>query len=95
MSKDGLYYEEAENDVERKAWFSKPCDNVKDHLLPLIKSSFLCYSKGIQEELLECVEERIKSALIRKDPTLINYKKIVTKFVDVAKKNIEKNYLLI
>jgi hypothetical protein len=23
-----------------------------EHLLPLIKTSYLCYSKGIQEELL-------------------------------------------
>jgi hypothetical protein len=32
---------------------------------------------------------------MRKEPTLINYKKIVKKFVSVAKKNTEKNYLLI
>lgn len=54
-SKDKIFYEEAKSDVQRKAWLSKPLYNVPDHLLPPIKASFLCYSKGIQDELLELV----------------------------------------
>ena len=83
-SKENQFYEEAESDVERKKWLSCPYPNVKEHLLPMIKASFLCYSKGIREELLALVEKRIKEASMRKDPTLANYKATVNKFMEKA-----------
>ena len=58
----------------------KPYENVPEHLLPTIKYSFSCYGKGIRDELLNLVAERIKSASMSKDPTLENYKMIVSKF---------------
>jgi hypothetical protein len=39
------YYEEAPDD-EREEWEKKPLGNVTERVLPLIKSSFLCYAKG-------------------------------------------------
>jgi hypothetical protein len=42
------------------------------------------YSKGIQNELLGCVEERIKAAQMRKDPTLANFKISLKKFTSKA-----------
>ena len=73
----------------------KPYLNVPEHLLPLIKTSFLCYSKGIQDELLKLVEDRIIKASMRKEPTLANYRNLLEKFVKTAKSNKEKSYLLI
>ena len=50
----------------------------------MIKASFVCYSNGIQKELLSLIEKRIKEASMRKDPTLANYKAIVKKFMEKA-----------
>jgi hypothetical protein len=38
------YFEEAPDD-EREIWIQKPLGNVPERLLPLIKSSFLCYAR--------------------------------------------------
>ena len=84
-SKDKEFYEEAESDAQRKTWLSKPYKNVTEHVLPLIKASFLCYSKGIQNKLLERVEKRIILAFMRKDPTLENYQDLLNKFAAKAK----------
>ena len=39
-SKEKQFYEEAENDVQRNEWLSKPYENMPEKLLPLIKTSF-------------------------------------------------------
>jgi hypothetical protein len=53
------------------------------------------YTKGIQDELLGYVEDQIKSAEMRKEPTLTNYFGIMKKFNAKATKNPRKNYLQI
>ena len=53
------------------------------------------YSKGIREEMLKQVEERIEAASMRKEPTLANYMSILNKFIEKAKLNPNKNYLQI
>ena len=53
------------------------------------------YSKGIRDELLKQVEERIEAASMRKEPTLANYMSILSKFIEKAKLSPKKNYLQI
>ena len=50
-SKDKQFYEDAKDEEERNWWLNKPKGSVPEHLLPLIKSSFLFYAKGIRDEL--------------------------------------------
>jgi hypothetical protein len=53
------------------------------------------YARGIQDELLEYVEDQIKSAEMRKEPTYTSYLGIMKKFIAKATKNPRKNYLQI
>jgi hypothetical protein len=41
-SKDMQFYEDAKSEVEKKSWMSKPYKNVPEHLIPLLKASYLC-----------------------------------------------------
>ena len=91
--KEKIFYEEAENDFERIQWLSQPYFNVPEKLLPLIKTSFQFQSKGIQDELLLLLEERIENSQMRKDPTFANYTAILDEFLKTAKKNTKTNYL--
>ena len=57
--KNEQFYVEAKDSDERDEWLDKPDENVKENLLPLLKTSFQFWSKGIRDELLELVEKRI------------------------------------
>ena len=68
---------------------------MPEHLLPLIKASFLCTAKVARKELLAIVRNRIKNSHMRLDPTYENYVKVLDIFVGKAKGNPLKNYLQI
>jgi hypothetical protein len=48
----------------RKLWIQFP-KGVKEHLLPLIKASYLCTAQGTRKELLAIIRNRIKNAKMR------------------------------
>ena len=68
---------------------------MPEHLLPLIKASYMCYSqgKGVRYKFLKHVENRIENANMRKDPSKENYEKSLDAFVTKAKKNPKIKYL--
>ena len=73
----------------------EPYCNVPEGLLPAIKASFLCYSQFNRDELMELLAKRTVPASARRDPTIENFLKAMEEFVEKAKKNPDKDFLLI
>ena len=74
------YYEDAENEQTKESWCQFP-KGVREHLLPLLKASYLCTAQGSRKEFMNIVRQRIKNANMRKDPTYENYLKALNAFV--------------
>ena len=68
---------------------------MPEHILPLIKASFMCYSQGagVRNKFLKHVENRIINANMRKDPSLENYENSLAAFVNKAKGDPSRKYL--
>ena len=73
----------------------KPYNRLPEGLLPAIKASFLCYSQFNRDELMELLAKRTVPASARRDPTIENFLKAMKEFVEKAKKNPDKDFLLI
>ncbi len=61
----------------------------------MVKASFRFYSQFNRNELLELLAKRTVQASARRDPTVENFKNSLKEFVEKAKKNPEKDFLLI
>lgn len=89
-----MYYTDASDEAQINEWLTQP-SKVPENLLPAIKASYQCYSHGIRDELMISLSKRTVQASARKDPNLGNYKKALEDFVEEAKKNPTKKFLLI
>ena len=89
------YYFDAKDEAQINQWLTKPERNVPENMLPAIKSSYLCYSHGIRDELMTSLSQRTVQSKARRNPTLDNYKSALQDFVDKAKANPKKKYLFI
>ena len=63
--------------------------------MPAIKASFHCYSEFNRDELLELLAKRTVQASARRDPTIENFLKAMKEFINKAKTNPAKDFLLI
>ena len=73
---------------------AKPDENVPENLLPAVKALFLYYSQGNYEEFSELLNNRINSAIIRRDPSLMDFMASMDEFVNECNNNPDKKFLL-
>ena len=94
---DLQYYLEAKDDIQREELMKRPGYNTRvlEGLLPAIKASFLCYSQFNRDDLMELLAKRTLPASARREPTIENFLKAMNEFVQKAKENPDKDFLLI